>query len=398
MNNTNQNYIEPELFQHSNSFKCSSYIDSCKQYEFNQTMSRKVTKPTNRIVTNVKKMRQAITKKLKKLININAPNTPVTNMKLNQTATIRRSAFKSRTSLVLTRSASAKRVKDDSQRSIVQLTNYKYNGSSNYDLTMVPNTPCVLPRRLRYRRYSDGQLSSSSSSSSLSSHHSSNVSNANNLFSTDNFRSAEITHLFTSCTSQCQTNQIKQSTQTSNATASFMSSQMQTSTPVQNKVRPSCVVKSINLQEHIDAYTRDCEEPSLQSQYFSMEKSTMKLVSNKPAMMSIETSDDLIILQTKPVAQSQNLTSCRRSDAPPPPVPSQTSIIESHELVQKAIQQTMSESKNWNLLVINKYHNDTNATFNNLPEWAVGNQLNLAVVNQLYYNPTGNGVFNKPKI
>ena len=84
--------------------------------------------------------------------------------------------------------------------------------------------------------------------------------------------------------------------------------------------------------------------------------------------------------------------------APPPPVPSQTSIIESHELVQKAIKQTMSESKNWNLLVINKYHNDTNATFNNLPEWAMGNQLNLAVVNQLYYNPTGNGVFNKPKI
>jgi len=88
----------------------------------------------------------------------------------------------------------------------------------------------------------------------------------------------------------------------------------------------------------------------------------------------------------------------KQQPPPPPPVPSQTSIIESHELVKKAIQQTMSESKNWNLLVINKYHNDTNATFNNLPEWAVGTQLNLAVVNQLYYNPTGNGVFNKPKI
>jgi hypothetical protein len=424
MNYINQNYIESELFQHSNSFKCSSYIDACKQYEFNQSMNGggrvKSTKTSSRIVTNVKKMRVAITKKLKKLININgaAPHTPVNaahaNMKLNQTATIRRSAFKSRTSLVLTRSASAKRVKDESNGINVQLTNYKYNGSSNYDLTMVPNTPCALPRRLRYRRYSDGQWSSSSSSSSLASHHSS--SNTNNLFNDNtNFRSAEITHLFASCTSQCQpikSNCMSVNQTNSNVvTSTFLTSNaMQTSTPVLNKVRAACAVKSINLQEHIDAYTRGCEEPSLsQSQYFSMEKSSsMTRLPMTATMMSVDgvscrnSSDDLIILQTKPmgISSTASSTSSQQSEIapPPPPVPSQTSIIESHELVKKAIQQTMSESKNWNLLVINKYHNDTNATFSNLPEWAVGNQLNLAVVNQLYYNPNGNGVFNKPKI
>ena len=46
-----------------------------------------------------------------------------------------------------------------------------------------------------------------------------------------------------------------------------------------------------------------------------------------------------------------------------------------------------------NLSVINK--NVENSLFNGkLPQWAVGQELNLAIVNQLYYNPNGKGVFN----
>ncbi|CAF0796758.1 unnamed protein product [Brachionus calyciflorus] len=47
-----------------------------------------------------------------------------------------------------------------------------------------------------------------------------------------------------------------------------------------------------------------------------------------------------------------------------------------------------------NLKIINKYHENTNASFESLPRWALGNNLNLALVNQLYYNPSGNGIFN----
>ena len=364
-----QSHAEPEvLFQHSNSFRCSSYIDSRKQYEFNESTGTKPKPIARRIGTNVKKMRQAITKKLKKLINLNestATATPISDLKFNQTATLRRSAFKSRTSLVLTRSASSKRVNNNNNNnSIVQLTNYKYNGSSNYDLTMVASTTtprrCPLPRRLTYRRHSDGLLSSSSSSSSLASSHSSQDTE-------ENFRSAQITHLFTSCTSQCAKVAASYHREQQQA-SSFASSQVQTSTPVQHKVR------RIDIDKHIESYTRDCQEPSFSAPRVSGE--------------------DLIIVGTK-TSGGDGLGVVA---PPPPPVPSHTSIVESHELVKRAIQQTMSEStKNWNLLVINKYHDDTNATFGRLPEWAVGNELNVAVVNQLYYNRSASGVFSKNK-
>ena len=49
-------------------------------------------------------------------------------------------------------------------------------------------------------------------------------------------------------------------------------------------------------------------------------------------------------------------------------------------------------------MVIKKFHENTNATFTDLPSWALGNQLNLALVNQLYYNPNGKGVFNANKL
>ena len=381
MNFINQNYMEHNMFQNSNSFKCSSYIDACKQYEFDQSMTQNPhatakKQKSNRIVTNVKKMRQAISKKLKKLININHQNettmttrTPA-NSKLNQTATIRRSAFKSRTSLILSKSASSKRTKSDDSQNIVQLVNYKYNGSSNYDLTMIPNTPRVVPKRLRYNRYSDGVHSTSSSSSSLASTYSSYQANEES----EQFRSAEITHLFTSCASKCQVKsgsmqtmyhhqqQLQQQQQDS-----FVSSQMQTSTPVQNKTR------SISQR--------------IQHNYELVDQASVYVES----LFDNHQSDDLVVMQKKPSYVST------RALKTPPPVPSQVKIIESHQLVKQAIHQTLSnESKaNWNLLVINKFHNDTNATFNTLPEWAVGNELNLAVVNQLYYNPNGNGIFNK---
>lgn len=49
-----------------------------------------------------------------------------------------------------------------------------------------------------------------------------------------------------------------------------------------------------------------------------------------------------------------------------------------------------------NLKIINKYHNDTNAVLKE-PQWALDQNLNLALVNQLYFNPAGNGVFNPEK-
>ncbi|RMZ93359.1 hypothetical protein BpHYR1_041259 [Brachionus plicatilis] len=45
------------------------------------------------------------------------------------------------------------------------------------------------------------------------------------------------------------------------------------------------------------------------------------------------------------------------------------------------------QSVDENLKMINKYYNDTNASFEQLPQWALGHNLNVALVNQLYYNP-----------
>ena len=418
---SSQNYMEHNMFQNSNSFKCSSYIDSCKQYEFNQsacTIACSKKPKSSRIVTNVKKMRQAISKKLKKLINIapttttansNAtvnPRTPVT-LKLNQTATIRRSTFKSRTSLILSKSASSKRVQKSSETAEnmrVQLVNYKYNGSSNYDLTMLPNTPRVVPKRLKYHRYSDGQHSTSSSSSSLaSSNYSSYTRHGQAQDESEQFRSAEITHLFAaSCASNCpvksasayyQQQLLLQQQQQQQIVSSFVSSQMQTSTPVQNKTRSLTKSSStLSSKYSLSDETDSCAKPAL----FHDAESTFNVSPH-------DQSDDLIIVQTQQAMLTRSKTAYVNARVPPP-VPSQVKIAQSHQLVKKAIHQTMSGSNeslksgpnpNWNMLVINKFHDDTNATFNGLPEWAVGNELNLAVVNQLYYNPNGNGVFNK---
>lgn len=49
-----------------------------------------------------------------------------------------------------------------------------------------------------------------------------------------------------------------------------------------------------------------------------------------------------------------------------------------------------------NLNIINKYHNNTDASLKQ-PQWALGHNLNLALVNQIYFNPAANGVFNSQK-
>lgn len=69
-------------------------------------------------------------------------------------------------------------------------------------------------------------------------------------------------------------------------------------------------------------------------------------------------------------------------------------IIEHRKCPRKLIE----IERSWNSLMINKYHENTNASFNEIPSWANGNQLNLALVNQLYFNPTANGVFKQTKI
>jgi hypothetical protein len=115
-------------------------------------------------------------------------------------------------------------------------------------------------------------------------------------------------------------------------------------------------------------------------------------------------SDDLIILQTAipkpqpsvyytPKFSSTNIfndkkskTSCKKSAKKEKNFNKKESTRFLN--VSKASKKTVC-----NLSVINK--NIENSLFNGkLPQWAVGQELNVAIVNQLYYNPNGKGVFN----
>jgi hypothetical protein len=68
-------------------------------------------------------------------------------------------------------------------------------------------------------------------------------------------------------------------------------------------------------------------------------------------------------------------------------------IVEHRKCPRKLIE----IERSWNSMMINRYHDNTNASFNEIPSWANGNQLNLALVNQLYFNPSANGVFQPTK-
>lgn len=400
------------LFLNSNSFKCSSYIDNR-----NKLTSLASCKTTLKKETNMKKLKQAISNKLKKIMNINLNNTP-DQFELYQSP---KSVAKPNKSLRKSLTRSAKKDQVDSK--VIQLVNFKYNGSSNFDLDSIEvNKSCARPMRSAYakrnsiapafnieqntlrrsRRYSDGQLSSSSSSSSIGS--TSTKSSSKDLFDSELLRSKEISHLFSyhvqhsvgtfNCTKPAILLQQQEQT--------FQSNQIQTSTPLNtNRVRPVC---NNTNGTYVNTYVLDEDEEEVElsldklSQYsMEMDQSTQApldmpvlLESTFDSSSCSNLSDDLIILQT----QSRPApVSARKLNKSPFPV---CSIIKSPSMSSKGNSSTstkLDRSKNWNLLVINKFHEDTNATFSKVPQWAVGHELNLAVVNQQYFNPNGNGVF-----
>ena len=121
-------------------------------------------------------------------------------------------------------------------------------------------------------------------------------------------------------------------------------------------------------------------------------------------------SDDLIILQTATVPARPSAPSAKKSAITEfkKPVdgfvcsstlkrPEQLQFKSSFQnsSFQRATTSRKEEPQDWNIMVINKFHENTNCTLDAIPEWAQGTNLNIALVNQAYFNPNANGVFNR---
>lgn len=380
---TNMKQFEQIIFEQQIMNKCSSYIDSNNQYKLAAELFMEESVKRQSSKTNIKKIRSIISNKLRKLISIHSspdqflPKQSKKSKKSSKHAdsSIKLVNFNYKSNFVtLNASQEIVRHRDEHVSSRrIQMTpiQNKHRFESFEKSNVLKST----------RRYSNGMSSGSSSSSSRSSL-ASCVTNSddlflvqtgcNDLFESELFKSSQISHLFPQEKSSCL-----------NLTENLI----ETSTPVLNNRRVSRTSleqesKEISMylfnDETEEQYSQNETEENNVACY--LDQSTQCQVDSPVLLESTfdssslsNLSDDLIILQT--------------ASAPIQPAKNSSS--------KKQQKQQSSISKNdWNLQVIDKYANNTNATFNNMPNWAVGNNLNLALVNQLYYNPTANGVFN----
>lgn len=106
-------------------------------------------------------------------------------------------------------------------------------------------------------------------------------------------------------------------------------------------------------------------------------------------------SDDLIILQTQaqPPRNGFVCASTMKKSATKKRSFNNSSFRKAMTTTKKSVGGESESANDWNLLVINKFCNNTNCSLENIPEWAMGNNLNVALVNQAYFNPNANGVF-----
>ena len=115
-------------------------------------------------------------------------------------------------------------------------------------------------------------------------------------------------------------------------------------------------------------------------------------------------SDDLLILQTAPEPKATEFKI---------PLPLTNGFVCSSTLkkpkdfkksfenvsFRKAIKQEQSNlsikqhHKDWNSIVMSKFHENTNCSLEGIPEWADGTNLKIALVNQAYFNPNAKGIF-----
>jgi len=306
--------LERDLFSN----KCSTYIDTNKHYKI-------VANDLIEKSKHMKKLRQRISNKFRKIIKLNKST-------LN---------------------------KESKDKNNLQLVNFKLiNTSLRQNATTLNN-----------RRASICTQHSTSSGGS-------------NEYDESEFESNQITHLFSR--REIPNNQTRVLASASQyydcqSNSQFLSTLIQTSTPNCSKIRPK-----INFNPASMMYdNEDLDETVDHNNMVQFLDESTQIPVDEPVLLEStfnssscsNLSDDLIILQTampqKPISKP---TSSKRKS------------------INKSMNKT-SNKTNWNLFVINKYNEDSNVAFEQIPKWAVGTELNLALVNQLYYNPNANGVF-----
>jgi hypothetical protein len=381
--------------------KCSSYIqqniDSTNQ-TMNQQQQHKSTKK------NIKKIKSAVSKKLRKfhkLINLNLIN----HNREQQTSN----------GSIIDITFANRSAKKSTKNSNIQLTGFNYNHSILQSSTST-----------KKRRLSTGSMSSSSSSSSISSndndqHKTVMPSISNELFISASWGTFSGASFVTGPS---------QNGATSTPLASRSNIRQDTSSSVKRPIlnsltstncrRPrtaivqieadndnddeSFSVVPIRMQKLVEDDDNDNDDDNIiqlnLKQFRQFNENNNNLLDDSTQvncdepLLSESTfdtsslsnlSDDLIILQT-------NAT-----------ISHQTPKIQQSDNKNRLLPLLSSKStgKIKNIVKSRGYFHDNNNTSsysinngNNVPQWAIGNALNLAVVNQLYYNPNGQGVFN----
>jgi hypothetical protein len=306
--------LERDLFSN----KCSTYIDTNKHYKI-------VANDLIEKSKNMKKLRQRISSKFRKIIRLN-------------------------------KSTLAKENKDKNN---LQLVNFKLINTS-----------------LRQNAFN-----MNSRRASICTQHSTS-SGGSNEYDENEFESHRITHLFSRREiANNQTRVVASASQyiDCQSNSDFLSTLIQTSTPNCSRVRPkinfnpaSFVHDSENLDETVD--NNDMVQFLDESTQIPVDEPVL-LESTFDSSSCSNLSDDLIILQTAI-----------------PQKPTNKPMSSKKKSANKSVNKS-SNKTNWNLFVINKYNEDSEIAFEQIPKWAVGTELNLALVNQLYYNPNANGVF-----
>ena len=428
----NQIMFEQELFEN----KCSSYIDNQKNFilgkmilnseqiiscsnsqatntpknqreglgDANRTV--KAVKPGSTTKKSIKKFRQAISNKLKKLITLNQSPDAFNFFTINNDNT---------TNVVNKKPNLAKKRKSLTKTShptdsSIKLVNFNFE-QNFINLETSVNRSVKSPRTMRRRNSTGGSsFSSSSSSSSLDSNNFlfatpqlnyRNPSSCNNLLDS---QFLQTTYAVNSRYCTRSYNNFKQQTS---------ADKIETSTPVcRDRVRPAqhaysessiiCMSQfEINQQFEAMQNEEQTEEVNIA---LLMDQSTQAMVDSPVLVESTfntsslsNLSDDLIILQTARPRYSQPplINSTRNSALKKTPKTRLNSTSKKSANRQRKSLPRINSSSNrsWTDQVMDKFQNDTFTQFDQVPTWANGYELNMALVNQLYFNPNANGVF-----
>lgn len=370
--------------------KCSSYIDNNRQFRVadmilnqnnNVDSSMRPLNSINKTLlapksatknTGIKKIKKAISNKIKKLIALNT--TPdeldLTETNFNQTVVANRNQIQGLMSSSKRKSLT-KSIDRANKTSAIQLVNFAYKSNfMNLEESRVEKTPRINQHRYnmnrmesvsclnpRVRRNSAGHMSSSSSGSSLDSN--------NFLFANDTPSVAKSVY-YDCCSVARQQNGIECSTPLCHTASKCISYEFEQSICEEE-------IDQVNVAYLLDQSTQaPIDAPVLVESTF-----------NTSSLSNL--SDDLIILQTAKPAPKFNMT----------PLTNSTRINNS-DMVNKKRKCSPFGSIKSKLARQDETHSF--AVLNQTPDWANGYQLNMALVNQLYFNPSARGVFNNSSV